>query len=353
MINHYEILGIVKSASQEEITKAYRKLSKQWHPDRNVGDDEAKAKYQHVQEAYEVLSDVQKRSLYDSPAPSMRFNRRPTPSNQDFSFTDVMEEFFGGSKTRGRNIQIRVEIDLVEVMTGCVKTVKVKKRNRCVKCEGKGYSSSMQCIACNGSGFKIATDSPFLVQTVCPDCEGKGVTKTVRCADCLGVGFSPAQDKTLNVQVPAGIGNGMSIRIAGEGEEPQKVMGIPGDVMVVILIKDHDIFRREVADLIVDIPISYTQVALGSKIEIPTLGDERIEVDIPVGSQSNTRFRLKGRGLPNMRGGTGDIIATVKVETPKNLDENYKKVLEQLAELEKNTVTPRREMWSKKVSRTR
>lgn len=349
--NFYEVLGVDKASGPEEITKAYRKLSKQYHPDRNPGDDDALAKYREVQEAHETLSDPHRRSAYDLPNSQQRFNRgRRPPPNPGYHFNEVMEEFFGGSISRGRNIQIRVEVDLNEVMTGCTKLVKVKKRSRCVKCTGKGYSSSTVCQPCNGTGFKITTDAPFMVQTVCPDCEGKGVTKTVRCVDCLGAGFTPMQDKSLNVKIPGGIGHGMSIRIAGEGEEPQKAHGIPGDVLVVVLIKEHNIFRREGFDLVVDIPVSYTQVALGAKIDIPTLGGDKVEVQIPAGSQTNTKFRLKGRGLPDMRGSTGDILATVKVETPKTPDDEYKKVLEQLAELESKVVTPRREGWAKKVA---
>lgn len=350
--DYYTVLGVSRTATVEEIKKAYRTLAKQYHPDRNPGDKDAEAKFKEVQEAYDTLSDMEKRAFYDRGAgPSMRFRkgRKPGPSpSPGFSFEEVMEEFFGGSTFRGRNIQVRVEIELKEVLTGCTKTIKIKKRKRCMKCEGKGYSSSTQCMPCNGTGFKIATDAPFLVQTVCPDCEGKGVLKTVRCDECLGAGFTPMEDKMLNIQIPAGIANGMQVRLAGEGEEAQKG-GKPGDVLVVVLVKDHHIFKVEGPHLTVDIPVSYTQCALGGKINIPTITDEKIEVDIPAGSQSNTRFRLRGRGLPDPRGIVGDLVATIKVETPKELNEEYRKVLEQLAELEGRLVTPRRDAWAKKV----
>jgi molecular chaperone DnaJ len=352
--DYYEVLGVARTATEEEIKKAYRQLARQHHPDRNPGDKEAETRFKEVQEAYDTLSDKEKKSLYDlrgHSGPSMRFRRKPKPGsapNPGFSYEDVVSEMFGGSVFRGRNIQVRVEVELLEVLTGCTKTIKIKKRKRCMTCSGNGFTGFTPCSVCAGSGVKLIQDAPFDLQMACPVCQGSGKADVTRCGDCLGSGFTPMTDKMLNVQIPAGIGNGMAVRIRGEGEEAQKT-GTPGDVMVVVLVKEHPIFRVEGPNLAVDIPVSYTQVALGGKIDIPTLAEGKVEVDIPAGAQSNTRFRLKGRGLPTPAGVMGDLVATVKVETPKALDEEYKKVLEQLAELEKKVVTPSREAWNKKV----
>ncbi len=351
-MDYYAVLGVEKSATLEQIKKAYRSLAKMWHPDRNPGDADAETKFKAIQEAHDVLSDSLKRATYDRRSePSMNFRRRkpgPTPSPGSH-FDEVMEEFFGGGSFRGRNIQVRVEIDLKEVVTGCTKQIKIKKRKRCIKCDGKGYSSSTSCMSCNGTGFKITTDAPFLVQTVCLDCEGKGVLNPVRCVDCLSSGFTPMEDKLLNVQVPPGLTSGMQVRLVGEGEDAQK-NGRAGDVLVIVLVKDHPIFRVEGSNLVVDIPVSYTQCVLGGKLKIPTISDEKVEVDIPVGAQSNTKFRLKRKGLPDQRGVMGDLVATIKVESPKDMDEEYKKTIEKLAELEGKIVTPRRAAWAKKIS---
>jgi molecular chaperone DnaJ len=352
--DYYEVLGVPRTATPEEVIKAYRTLAKKYHPDRNPGDKSAEDNFKEMQEAFETIGDPQKRSMYDlkSSGPSMNFRRGkkagPKPNWSGWS-EDVISEMFGGSVFRGRNIQVRVEIDLQEVLLGCTKTIKVKKRKRCAPCSGNGYTGFSPCTVCSGSGFKMIQDAPFNIQQSCVACQGTGKASVVRCSDCLGGGFTPMQDKLLNVKIPSGIGNGMAVRIPGEGEESQK-SGQPGDVMVVVLVKDHPIFRVEGFNLVVDIPVSYTQLTLGGKVEIPTLDQGKMEVEIPAGSQSNTRFRLKGRGLPDPRGLMGDLVAAVKVETPKVLDEEYRKVLDQLAELEKRVVTPRREAWSKKVN---
>lgn len=350
--DHYEVLGVSRTASEEEIRKAYRKLARQHHPDMNPGDVAATERFKEVQLAYETLSDPAKRAAYDSYGPRMNFRRRPAasrpgPASGGFSFEEVMEEFFGGSSFRGRNIQVRVEIEFLDVLKGCTKAIKIKKRKRCARCTGNGFTEFSPCKICNGTGFKTVADAPFEFRTACEVCAGSGKAAVVRCGDCLGSGFTPMQEKSLEVTIPPGIDNGMQVRVVGEGEESQRG-GRPGDLHVFVLVKDHPIFRREGVNLTVDVPVSYTQLALGGEIEIPTLDQGNMKVSIPAGSQPNTRFRLKGRGFPSPKG-LGDILVTVKVETPKEPNEEYRKVLEQLAELEKANVTPRREAWAKKV----
>jgi molecular chaperone DnaJ len=354
MSNYYELLGVPKTATQEDIKKAYRQKARQYHPDRNPGDPVAEDMFKKVQEAYETLNDPLKRSMYDGGAHTMHFRRgaRPRPNAgpkpAGFSFEEVMEEFFGGSTYKGRNIQFRVEIEFKEVMTGCVKQVKVKKRKRCTGCSGFGYTGFTPCGNCSGSGFTQVADAPFEFRQACVVCGGTGKAATVKCADCAGSGFLPGyHEYPLEIHIPPGIENGMQLRLAGEGEESLRG-GRAGDVMIFVLVKDHPIFSREGPHLTVEVPVSYTQLVLGDEIEIPTLDGSKVKVKIPPGSQSHTKFRLKGRGFPGGKAGVGDLLATVKIETPKATDEEYKKVLDQLAEMEKKNVTPRREQWAKK-----
>jgi molecular chaperone DnaJ len=193
-------------------------------------------------------------------------------------------------------------------------------------------------------------DAPFEMRTSCSVCAGTGKANVKKCGDCLGSGYLPGfHEKALEIAIPAGIENGMQVRLAGEGEESLRG-GRSGDVMIFVLVKDHPIFSREGPNLTVEVPVSYTQLVLGGEVEIPTLAEGTLKVKVPNGSQSHTKFRLKGRGFPTGKGLVGNLIATLKIETPKTFDEDYKKVLDQLAELEKKNITPRREQWAKKVS---
>lgn len=355
MKDFYEVLGVTRSATDEEIKKAYRKGARKYHPDVNPGDPEAVEKFKEVQEAYETLSDPLKKSRYDgTTAHNMHFRRKPkkgpaTPPPGS-SFEEVMEEFFGGSSFKGRNITVRLEIDFKEVLAGCTKHVKVKKRKRCSGCMGHGYTGFQPCPHCEGSGFVQVADAPFGFRTACQVCGGSGKASVVKCGDCAGSGFLPGYtEEAVVINIPSGIDNGMQVRLAGQGEESLRG-GRAGDLIVFVLVKEHPIFSREGPDITVEVPVSYTQLVLGGEIEIPTLAEGRLKVKVPEGSQSHTKFRLRGKGFPNGRGSMGDLIATLKIETPKNLNEEYKKALEQLAELEKHNVTPRREQWAKKVA---
>lgn len=356
MKDYYEILGITRSATVEEIGKAYRRLAFAHHPDRNPGDAESCERFKEVAGAYETLSDPVKKSFYDGGgAPNMHFRRRKSPGAATpppgYSFEDVMSDFFGGSTFKGRNITVRIEIEFKEVLTGCTKHIKVKKRKRCTGCAGQGFTGFQPCSHCEGTGATKVVDAPFEMRTACPACAGTGKASVVKCGDCLGSGYLPGfHEKALEIVIPAGIENGMQVRLAGEGEESLRGGGRPGDVMIFVLVKDHPIFNREGPNLTVEVPVSYTQLVLGGEVEIPTLAEGALKVKVPNGSQSHTKFRLKGKGFPTGKGSVGDLIATLKIETPKTFAEDYKKVLEQLAELEKKNITPRREQWAKKVS---
>lgn len=366
MKDYYEILEVSPTATAKEIQKAYRKLALKYHPDANLDENEGESVelFKEMQNAYETLSDPVKKSLYDlqrGGKSSMNFRSRNSranpasakPAGPSWHFEEVMEEFFGGnSKFRGRNIQVRVEIDFLQAYTGCTKSIKIKKKRRCLSCDGNGYTAFSACHNCRGSGYvKAAIDAPFALNAECPACFGSGKAATVACKDCEGGFAKGVIEKGVDVVVAAGINSGMQIRLQGEGEESAKNNGHAGDLVVFIIIKDHPVFRREGQNILLDIPVSYTQLVLGDSIEIPTLSGEKVKVEIPKGSQTNTKFKLKGRGFPGGPGGVGYLEATLKIETPKDIqDEDYNKLLIQLAELEKKYIGPRREQWAKKTS---
>lgn len=354
MKDFYEILGVAKNANDDEIKKAYRQGARKYHPDVNPDNIEATGRFKEIQEAYDTLVDPIKKARYDGVS-HMRFNRtqpvgRGNPVPPGSSFESVVEEFFGGSTYKGRNITVRLEIDFKEVFTGCTKHIKIKKRKRCTGCMGQGFTDFKPCSNCEGSGGVQVADSPFGFRTACKVCSGTGKSSVIKCGDCIGFGFLPGNyEESLNVNIPAGIENGMQLRLVGEGEESLRG-GRAGDVLVFVLVKEHNIFSREGSNIIVEVPVSYTQLVLGDEIDIPTLSEGILKVKVPVGSQSNTKFRLKGKGFPSGTGLVGDLIATLKIETPKSFDDDYKQLLEQLSELEKKNITPRREQWLKKVS---
>lgn len=357
MINPYEVLGVSKNSTAEEIQNAYRKLVLKYHPDHNQGDKNAVEKLKEINSAFEILSDPLQKARYDNARRGPTFTgfqtkRKPKEdkTSENYSYEDVVADFFGGSVYKGRNITVRLEIDLKEVFTGCVKYIKVKKKKRCFSCDGKGYTDFNACHVCSGSGSVQIPDSPFQFLTKCPHCKGSGKSSLIKCGDCLGTCFLPGlHDHDVKVNIPCGIENGIQIRIAGEGEDSIRggsIDGRSGDVIVFIIVKDHPIFQRQGKDLLVEVPVSYTQLVLGGEIQIPIITGEIVEVKIPEASQSHTKFRLKGKGL-KVGNTIGDLIATVKIETPKNINEEYKKTLQELSQLEKTFVTPRREQWSK------
>lgn len=364
MIDPYNVLGISRNATAEEIQIAYRKLVLKYHPDHNSGDKQAVEKLKEINSAFEILGDPSNKVRYDNgfkgPAFSgfqrRKSNKQPKESttSEDFSYENVVADFFGGSVFKGRNITVRLEIDLKEVYTGCKKYIKIKKRKRCMGCYGRGFTGFTPCSNCKGSGAVQTPDAPFQFLSQCQICQGTGKASVVKCGDCLGTSFLPGfYENDLEVTIPPGIENGMQIRIAGEGEESirggNSIDGRAGDVMVFIIVKDHPVFQRQGTDLIAEVPVSYTELVLGGEIELPTIAGEIVKVKIPEGSQSHTKFRLKGKGL-FVGSKYGDLIATVKIETPKNIDEDYLKTLQELSQLEKTNITPRRQQWSKNVN---
>jgi len=346
--DYYEILEVSKNASESDLKKAYRRLAMKYHPDRNPDDGDAELRFKEVKEAYEVLSDPQKRSAYDQFGhagvdPSAGggpggggFGR----GGADFSdiFSDVFGDIFGGGRGggrafRGADLRYRMEISLEEAVSGVDQDIQIPTQVRCEECGGDGAapgSDPVTCPTCNGHGDVRVQQGFFSIQQSCPRCDGTGKVISDPCRKCRGKGTVRDQ-KTLSVQVPAGVDTGDRIRLSGEGE-PGEQGGPPGDLYVEMVVKPHPIFTREGADLRCDIPLSVTTAALGGEIEVPTLGG-RVTLRIPAGTQSGKVFRVRGKGVKPVRGGPqGDLLCRVMVETPVNLTARQKSLLEELAE---------------------
>jgi len=363
----YESLGLSKGATDDEIKKAYRKLAKKYHPDLNPGDKEAEAKFKEISEAYEILSDPQKKSNYDQfgTADPMGgggyggfsgFNGFSGGFNgSGFEFTggfgginDIFEAFFdggmGGSSRassgpkRGSRITANVDLSFEEAAKGVTKEIEVDRMEKCDTCKGTGAkpgTSTKTCSTCNGTGQvqsyqntilgRIATSRP------CQNCHGEGTIIETPCPDCKGKKNVRKRVK-ISVKIPAGIDNGQTISLRGQGQPGEK--GAPaGDLHVVVRVRPHKIFVREGNDLYCSIPITFVQAAVGAVIEVPTLSG-KVKFDLPEGTQTGTKFRLKGKGVKDVNGyGVGDLYITVNVEVPKRLNAEQKKALDNFAKV--------------------
>jgi molecular chaperone DnaJ len=347
--DYYEVLGVSKNASEAELKKSYRRLAMKYHPDRNTGDKagEAEQKFKEIKEAYEILSDAQKRASYDQFGhagvdPSMG-GGGPGGFGGGGSFSDifgdVFGDIFGGGRGgpggprvhRGADLRYNLQLTLEEAVAGTSVKIRVPSMVKCNVCNGSGAkkgTSPKTCDTCGGHGQVRMQQGFFSVQQTCPTCHGKGTVIQDPCQACHGVG-RVEQHKTLSVKVPAGVDNGDRIRLAGEGEAGENG-GPPGDLYVQVYIKEHEIFTREDNHLFCDVPISFTTAALGGELEVPTL-DGKVKLKIPVGTQTGKMFRMRGKGVKPVRGGpVGDLICRVLVETPVNLTEQQKELFRQL-----------------------
>lgn len=350
MKNHYDILGINKNATEDEIKAAYRQAAQLHHPDRNLGDENARERFKEAHEAYEVLSNPAKRAKYDRS--TFRFKNKPSsPKDGGFSFgfQNLNSELFSKSSFKGRTISSRLELTFEEAAYGCEKTLKISRRTKCSACKGLGCKEFISCEQCDGLGFFIlAYDGPFETRQNCNFCEGRGKIPLKKCEICDGGMYAPKMiDQILNVKIPPNVENGSQLKLAELGEESLRG-GTPGDVIITISVKPHDFFVRDGLNLLVDVPVSYSDLVLGAEIKIINLLKETLILKVPAGTQSHSKLKLKNQGLIDLFGESGDILVTVKCETPKSIEEEYKSVIEKLQEMEEKYVTPRRDLWSKK-----
>lgn len=366
--DYYEVLGVERGADEGAIKKAFRKLAIKHHPDKNPGDKEAEEKFKEAAEAYEVLGDADKRARYD------RFGHAGVEGvgAGSASFESIFESFgdlfgggifeslFGGGGRRGSrggrgarsgaSLQMELEVDFLEAAKGASRSVTFDRLEPCLECRGSGAkkgTSPVSCETCGGRGAVFQSTGFFQIQTSCPACRGQGTIIKEFCEGCSGDG-RVARQRECQVDIPAGIDDGMRLRLAGEGE-PGEAGAPAGDLFLIIRIRQHEFFERQDNHVLLEVPITFTQAALGAKIEVPTI-DGKDSLKIKKGTQSGALYTLKGRGIPAIRGGRrGDQIVRVAVEVPKKLTKKQEELLRTFAETEEVNVTPERKSWFEKL----
>ena len=356
--DYYDVLGVDKSSSAEQIKSAYRKLAVKFHPDKNKGDKAAEEKFKEASEAYHVLSNSERKQNYDNFGHAAFENGgggRGGFSNFDFSgsFSDIFEDFFGEgfggggrrsrkSNYRGSDLRYDLTISLEEAYSGKKQDIKFTTSDKCETCRGTGSKPGFNagaCSMCGGHGQVRSSQGFFTVQQTCPQCSGSGEEITHPCSSCSGQGKKQAS-KRLSVTIPKGVDDGTRIRLAGKGEAGSRGAG-NGDLYLFINVNSHDLFKRSDENLFFECPISITDAALGSSIEIPTIDGGRAKIKIPAGTQSGKQFRLKGKGMPYMRGsGVGDLYVQVNTEVPISLNKEQKELLEKFREIENDKSNP-------------
>lgn len=360
--DYYEVLGVRRESTIEEIKKSYRQMAMKNHPDRNPGDAEAEARFKEAAEAYEVLSDESTRQRYDryGHAGLQGAGMHDFKSTDDImsAFGEIFQNaFFGdmfGQRRRGprpgADMAMKMEIDLLEAARGVSKTVTINRSEPCRTCSGSGARKgtvATTCTYCGGQGQVIQSRGFFQVATTCPACGGEGIRITDPCPDCRGTGRI-SEKVQLDVDVPAGVDTGVWLQYRNQGE-----LGDPGaprgNLRIQIQVKPHEVFERRGNDIVCQFPIHFTQAALGAEIEVPTL-EGREKLTIPRGTQSGELFRLRGKGIPDVNGrGRGDELIEVVVETPRKLSDRQEELLRELAELDHDSVMPRRKSFFEKL----
>lgn len=380
MADYYEILEVPRTASQEEIKKAYRKQALKFHPDRNPGDSEAEKRFKEVSEAYEVLSDDKKRPIYDQYGKeALRGAAAGGGHPGGFASMDealrtfmgafggmggesIFENLFGGGdfgggraarpgQRQGASKRVNLTISFEDAAKGVDKELAITNYVSCTTCNGKGTASSKgvkKCSRCGGSGQIYEQRGFFSMSMGCPECQGEGQVITDPCKSCMGHGVVK-EKQHVKVHIPAGVDSGMRLKMSGYGDSGQGG-GPAGDLYVFITVEPHEIFHREGNDIILDLPISFTEAALGSKKEVPALNSRLCRLTIPEGTQNGKTFRVKGEGFPNVHGqGHGDLLVKVFVETPTRLSDKQKQLLQEFGELEGPSNLPNRKSFLDKI----
>jgi molecular chaperone DnaJ len=361
--DYYEVLGVTKEATKEEIKKAYRKQALKYHPDKNPGDKKSEENFKEAAEAYEVLSNDEKKARYDRYGHAGMGNNGGGFSGQGMTMDDIFSSFgdifgdafggfggFGGGRqsrrvNKGTNLRVKVKLTLQEIAAGAEKKIKVNKYNTCDSCGGTGAASASSlstCPACHGSGHVTRLTNTLLGQmqttSVCPSCGGEGKTITKKCTICYGEGVVQ-KEEIIKINIPAGVGKGMQMTVSGKGNSPRRG-GISGDLLVVIDEEEHPELIREGNDLIYNLFISIPDAVLGTHVEVPTV-DNNVKIKIEPGTQPGKILRLRGKGLPEVNGyGRGDLLVNVNVWIPKNLNKEESKIFEKFKDSESFTPDP-------------
>ena len=361
--DYYEVLGVIKSASPEEIKKAYRKLALKYHPDKNKGDKTAENKFKEASEAYHVLSDKERRSNYDQFGHAAFEGSGGRGGFSNFDFTnafsdifgsDIFEDFFDGfgstrgrgrrrsSNFRGADLRYDLSISLEDAYNGKKQEINFSSNDKCGTCDGSGAepgSKPVSCSACGGHGQVRSSQGFFTIQQTCPECAGSGEQISSPCKDCRGMGKKQSRKKIF-ASIPKGVDDGTRIRLSGKGEAGIKGGG-NGDLYIFVSIKNHNIFKRSDENLFFEFPISLADSALGTTIEVPTIDGGKAKVKIPPGTQNGKQFRLRGKGMPIIRNkGYGDLYIQAITEVPVSLTKEQKNLLEQFKKLEDSKTNP-------------
>ncbi len=368
--DYYEVLGISQSATDDDIRKAYRGLAKELHPDRNKDDPQASDKFKELNEAYEVLKDKQKRAAYDQfghaafsdemgAGPGGFRGERPGSADFGSAFSDIFDDLFGefvgrrgaGARGRGSDLRYNLTIDLEDAFTGKQVTISAPGAVTCDACSGAGSadgSAPIACPTCSGLGKVRAQQGFFTIERTYPTCHGRGQIIKNPCRVCGGAG-KVQKERSLSVPVPEGVEDGTRIRLAGQGE-PGALGGPAGDLYIFINIREHEIFRRDGADLLCEVTVPFSDAALGGSIEVPTLDGGRTKVAVPAGTHSGKQLRLRGKGMPVLRSTrVGDLYLEIHVETPQNLSRRQNELLKEFAAEMKPTQSPESEAFKKRA----
>jgi len=363
--DYYELLGVSRTVTEEELKKSYRKAAMRYHPDKNPGDKAAEEKFKELSEAYSVLSDPEKRAQYDrfghaafEQGGSGGFGGFDFSGNFEDLFGDLFGDIFGGGPgrggrrraRRGEDLSYNLEVSFEEAAFGTEKTISIPRMTVCETCQGKGAkpgTTPKTCATCRGSGQVRFQQGFFTIARTCNQCAGQGTVITDPCVTCHGTG---ATQKTsmLQVKIPAGVDTGARLKLRGEGEA-SPMGGQPGDLYIMLRVREHPLFSRQNNDVICELPVSFPQAALGTEIEVPTL-EGKLKMKVPAGTQSGNVFRLRGKGVADLHGGgRGDQLVRVQVETPRKLSAKQRELLEEFARLDGEDVHPMSKSFFEKV----